>query len=136
MSWLVETLLLSRDQIRSSSALDSEDYLNLIIVEQKFKELFDLKNINTFESAIVNYVLSGLSFTKLSKILVIDGSTISKHFRAVCLKVSYSLGGEFTDEGYIQFMKDKYKLTSEHCEELKSYMESHLRHKIRRHNSE
>ena len=136
MSWLVETLLLSRDQIKSSSELDSEDYLNLVIVEQKFKELLETKNINTFESAIVNYVLSGLSFTKLSEILGIDGSTISKHFRATCSKISYSLGGEFTDEGYIQFMKDKYKLTSKHCEELKSYMESHLRHKIRRHTSE
>ena len=136
MSWLVETLLLDRDTIRSTQELDSDDYLNLIVVEQRFEELVAKGNISSFESAIVNFVLSGLSFTKLGKILGMARSTVSKHFSSTCSKISYSLGGEFTDEGYIQFMKEKYNLTSKQCETLKTYMVSHLRHKLRRHDGE
>ena len=136
MSWLVETLLINRDMIRSTYELDSDYYLSLLTVEQRFDELVKKGNINSFESGVINFVLSGLSFTKLSKILGMSRLTISKHFTLACAKISYSLGGEFTDEGYIQFMKDKYKLSFEQCEILKSYMTSHLRHKLRRHDGE
>ena len=136
MSWLVETLLINRDTIRSAYEMDSDYYLSLLTVEQRLDELVKKGNINSFEAGLINFVLSGLSFTKLGKVLGMSRSTISKHFTLACGKISYSLGGEFTDEGYIQFMKDKYKLSSKQCEILKSYMTSHLRHKLRRHDGE
>ncbi len=108
MSWLVETLLMNRDTIKKEYELDSDDYLSLIVVEQRFEELVSKGNISPFESAIVNFVLSGLSFTKLGKILGMARATVSKHFSLACSKISYSLGGEFTDEGYVQYMKEKY----------------------------
>jgi len=132
MSWLVETLLLGRIAIRSESNVDSDEYHDLILVEQKISELLDLGLIDVFELSIMNYVLSNRPYSELEKMLSISRETISKYFRGICNRVSYALGGYFTDEGFMEHMKDKYNLTGEHVEKMKEHMVGKYRHTIRR----
>ena len=132
MSWLVETLLLTREDIRANRPIDSEEYLSLLAVENKIEELKDANILDAEELDIINKVLEGGSYTSLGEKLNIARSTVAKKFKNACYKISFALGGEFTDEGLIQSMSKKYNLSEDQCQKLREYMQGNLRHKLRR----
>lgn len=57
---------------------------------------------------------------------------LARQFYAICDRIAYSLGGEFTDEGYITYMQKKHKLTYAQVEKMKKYMKGRYRYKIMR----
>lgn len=132
MSWLVETLLLNREQLKLNPDLDSDDYNNLLLVEKAISELVSMGNIAPFEVAILNYVISNKSFTTLESVLGVSRNTVSKYFREICDRVSFYLGFEFTDEGYLAYMKKQHKLENDDVERMRKHMQGRYRHTIRR----
>ena len=132
MSWLVETILLNRTNLKAEPDFESEEYNNLLIIEKKITQLYDAGRIDPFEMAVLNYVMSNRSYSELEDLLNISRLTISKHFRSICDRISFSLGSEFTDEGYIEHMREKYELKDEQIEKIRQHMNSKYRHAIRR----
>ena len=132
MSWLVETLLLNREKIRSKSDIESDEFHDLLLVESKITYLLEIGNIDAFELSIINFVISNKPYTELEKVLSISRNTIARYFRKICDKVSYALGGYYTDEGYLNYIKGNRKLTDEQVEKMRKHMDSRYRHTIRR----
>ena len=146
MSRYVETLLIFSDSIRSNICnsytnygelvveldLDDNDYNNLLIMEKKIKELHGKGLLADKEIDILNAVSTGQSLHKLEKELELNRITISKIFRAVCNKIAYTLGGEFTNDGYIAYMKKKHNLSGKQIDKLKHIIEGEYRHRTRR----
>ena len=132
MSWLVETLLLSRTRIKDGADIDSDEYQDLLAVEQQVSKLIDLELIDSFELAIVNYVLGNKPYAELERILNVSRNTIAKYFTKICSRVSFALGGYYTDEGMIEYMEKKYGLTEEQVDKMRKHMEGRYRHRIRR----
>jgi len=132
MSWLVETLLLSRTRIKDGADIDSDEYQDLLAVEQQVSKLIDLELIDSFELAIVNYVLGNKPYAELERILNVSRNTIAKYFTKICSRVSFALGGYYTDEGMIEYMEKKYGLTEEQVDKMREHMEGRYRHRIRR----
>ena len=66
MSWLVENIILDRYAIRDSIYteeddlfnlnLDSDDYLTLLTVEEKIKELFNKNILTTYSKALSRHI--------------------------------------------------------------------------------
>jgi len=131
MSWLVETLLRDRYRIRSDPDFSSDEYNNLIIIESKIKELYESGSIDDFELALLEYVSTSNNYTALEEVLGIRRRTIASHFKRICDRISYSLGGEFTDAGYIEYMRKTYNLSEEEVEKIIMHMNSNYRHVVR-----
>lgn len=148
MSWIVETLLLNSDAIREgvystdkystgedaveSFFLDDDVFLDFLFLEKKMKEMETKGMFSDKEKEILNFVVGGSTYSSLEKHVGITRDTISKKFRAVCERIAFYIGGIFTDEGYLEYMKEKYNLTDHQVLLLESYMNSRFRHTIRR----
>ena len=134
MSWYVETLLTNREYIRSEIIQRSEtgdkvllnlngnDYNNLLILEKTISDLYDAGNISDREIEVINLVSTAKSLRKLEKENKLARHSLSKAFYTVCEKLAFILGGEFTDEGYLAYIKTKYRLDEKQTDEVREYM--------------
>jgi hypothetical protein len=132
MGWKIETLVLNRLTLKEEHDLESDDYNNLLIIEKKAKELYELKILSTIEVKILNCFSNGLTLTDISKEVPLSKETIILIFRKACEKLSFCLGGEFTDFGTIDELIDKYDLSEEQIDNLITYMNSEYKHKLSR----
>jgi hypothetical protein len=142
-SWYVEMLIRNREYIRGgiysgvrsdlsepSYALNLDDdlYSDLLIVEKTIKYLYKEHRLSKKEVQILRLFLDGKNIVDVEKETGITRLTVSKIFTELCDKVGYLLGGQFNDEGFIDYMVDKYDLTSEQANRLASFLESNKRH--------
>lgn len=134
MSWRVEDLLLNRNSIKSKCDTESDEYNDLLLVEKKIDELVFQKRITDDELHTIYVVTNIGTFKDAQKFLSKNRLTISTQFSKICAKISFELGGIFTDDGYIDYMKEKYLLTGEEIEKLRTFITSKYRHKIPRGN--
>lgn len=130
MSWKVRNLLIDRDRIRSSIYhanvehdlleidFDNPDYDDLLTVELKIKELHESNIIKNIEIKVINLVSNGYSYNKISKELGIGRTVVRNIFHSACDKVAFYLGAYFTDDGLIEYMVEKYKLSDEQIQKL------------------
>jgi hypothetical protein len=58
-----------------------------------------------------------------------------KRYFSICNRIAYYLGGYYTDDGYLAYMKRKYRLTDEQIETMRNYMRSKFKHKLARKSS-
>lgn len=148
--WYVQKLLLDREKIRCGlfelgsfihyndddrldvgviSNLESTTYSDLLTVEQKINELSSNNLLTKREVAIIKAVVSGDSFTKLADDLDVSRVTISSEFKNICAKIAFYLGEHFTDEGYQDYLRDKYDLSEEEIIAIDLYMNNKFRGK-------
>jgi len=132
MSWKTETLIINWLRLKEEHDLESDDYNNLLILEKKAKELYQLGILTPIEVQILNLVSNGSMLSDINKEIPLAKKTISLIFKSACEKISFCLGGEFTDFGTIDELSDKYELTNEQIENLITYMKSEHKHKLSR----
>ncbi len=132
MSWIIESLIRDRWELKHNPDINSDSYNNILIIEKAIKELLEDKLITTLEVQIVNIISEGYTFSDIETKLGISRETTSKIFINTCKKIAYYLGGEFTDEGLIEHMELQYKLTPIQIDKLRKFMHSKLKHKIAR----
>lgn len=128
----METLLLTRNDIKELYDPDSDEYLTLLTVEAKLEELKNKGILGKDDIEVLDQVLQGGSYSSLEDELNLHRVTIAKKFKGACYKISYALGGEFTDEGFIQKVVKENNLTAEQSQLLREYIQGNLRHKLRR----
>jgi hypothetical protein len=110
--------------------LEDDVYNDLLIVERKVKELAQAKMLTKKELIILRKILDGKNIADIEDESGISRITVSKIFSALCDRIGYLLGGEFTDEGFLDYMKDKFKLDNEQLETLTGFLGSNKRHSI------
>jgi hypothetical protein len=129
MSWIVETFLLDREKIRSLGNLNDDDYNNLLLLEKRIKELTKKNVFSPLELDILEEIYNNKNIKTLYVRLGVSKKTFYTCFKTVCEKIAFSLGGYFTDEGYIRYMSSKYNLTEDQEVILKAFIKSKYRHK-------
>jgi hypothetical protein len=132
MGWYVGALLLNKISIKTrvetamsdpetvENPLDDFDYNNLLVIESKIADLFRNKVFTRVERLILVSIINGGDLTKAAKDFNFDIKTIKSAFTSACDKISYLLGNEFTDDGYIEYFKYKHKLNDEQTDKLKN----------------
>jgi hypothetical protein len=138
MSWYVQQLIRTsiqlRDRIHSVSYenfeqieevdLEDFDYNNLLLVEEAVQKLLCIRQFTKRDLAIVGAVSSGKSFPQLEKELGKTRITLGVTFQRICNRLAFHLGGYFTDSGYMEYLKHKYKLDNQKLNSIKVYIES------------
>jgi len=137
MSWYVENLLRSAKSIRDSimvsennitdTNMGSDLYLDLLSIEKTLNDLYEKKLIKFFDKKIVTMLSNGDSIEDVAEKLGVARPTITKRFSTVCDRVAFILGDNFSDVGYINYMKEKYNLNEEQINKALEYMRSSVR---------
>jgi hypothetical protein len=131
MSWYVEVLLLNKDSIRAKNTLASDEYMDLLLVESTVTNFCKNNLLSEIEMRVLDY-MTNVALIEERQEINLDRGTISKIFKRICNRISYKLGDYFTDDGYLNYLAKKYKLSEEEVKRAKSFMESKFRHKLAR----
>lgn len=132
MSWIVQHLLRNRELIRSVPDMESDEYNNLLVIESKIKELQQEGFLSDMDIYILDLVADGRPIRNLESDIDKNRITISKTFIQICDRISYFLGGYFTDEGFLEILKTNYRLSDSEVAKLKEYMTGKFKHKLMR----
>ncbi len=118
------------DYVYKTINIDFENdlYEDLLIVKSKMNELIKDGLIKKDELQIVDLILSNKSFSILEKENNISRKTLALKFKKLCAKIAYYLGGYFTDDGYLNYIKEKYKLTDEQINKARDFMNGNFRY--------
>lgn len=131
MSWYVEVLLLNKDLIRAKQDINSDEYMDLLLVESTISEFYKNNLLSDIEMKVLDYMTNVTPTIEIPK-TKLDRDTVSKIFKRVCNRVSYKLGDYFTDGGYLNYLAKKYRLSESHIKRVKSFMESKFRYRLAR----
>lgn len=132
MSWIVQRILMDTSSIREENDIDSDRYNDLIIIEKKLNEMRNNNMLSPVEKDIISLIQRGYLFGDMESKLLLGRDTISRMFKNVCERVAYSLGGEFTDEGFVKDVAERHNLSDDELIILERFMDSNLKHKILR----
>ena len=132
MSWIVQSLLNKRSEIRAQSDINSDEFNDLMVIERAIKELHNKGLLTSYEMAILKHVSDGNSAWRASETLGKDRDTVGKDYQRLCERVAFYLGGYFTNDGYIDYMTQKYKLNEEQVETMRAYINSRYKNKLLR----
>jgi hypothetical protein len=119
-------------QIKVTHDFEADDYNNLLIIEKKISSMEKNNMFSPQELKILALIREGYLFGDIESIIGLGRDTVSKIFKNICERISFSLGGEFTNDGFIQEVSRKNKLTLEEQKKLEDFMGSNLKHKILR----
>lgn len=142
MSWYIRKLLTESDRIKretkkefgfisnidlidncpspdvaSECSFDSDEYSDLLTVETKISELVSNNSLSKNEILAVDF----LKQNRASKHLV--GKTIFLSINSLLNKLAYHLGYHFTNEGYLNSLRIRYKLSDDDIIIARTYIE-------------
>lgn len=123
------------DDVLQSSEEDlfyQDDYNDLLIIEKKIKELYEKGLLDDEDLEIIEHVSDGKPMNEVGLEVKKSKLILAKRFYAICNKIAYSLGGQFTDEGYLDYMQEKYNLAEEEIEVMRKHMLSRFKYTIMR----
>lgn len=132
MSWIVQSLLRNKIEIRSRLDIESDEYADLLVVEKKISDLHTEGFLSDMDIYIIDLVSDGRPIRELEKAIDKSRITISRVFIQICERVAYFLGGYFTDEGFIENMSLNYRLSASDIDSLRLYINGKFKHKLMR----
>jgi hypothetical protein len=130
MSWIIQTLLRNSEILKERHDLESDEYNDLLVIETKIAELQNLGFLSDMDICIIDMIAGGERVVTIEDSLGKSRSTISKSFIQICDRISYFLGGYFTDDGFLENMRVNHNLTDEDVAKLRIHMSSKDKHKL------
>ena len=154
MSWIVQSLWNNRERIKNGTrrdisilytfatacspsqldedrdgyedpSIEGDEFNDLLVIEKAVNEL---KELNLLSEQDIDILYGDREYHKTK----MNRDTHTKQYSLVCNRIAYYLGGYFTDEGYIQYLTRKYRLTEEQQETARLYMNSKFKNKVLR----
>lgn len=135
MSWITQHLLRNSVSIKSSPDIESDEYNNLLVIESKINALHDSGFLSDIDLWIIELMADGKPIKNLEAEVGKNRITISKTFIQICDRISYLLGGYFTDDGFLDNMRESYNLDDAQIEKLKEYMSGKFKNKLMKKNN-
>lgn len=128
MSWITESLLNNREQIKSEGDINSDEFNDLLAVEEAIENLRKQDRLSDEDLVILGIFPDPITNKRTKN----EKQTIYKKRAALCERIAFYLGGYFTDEGYLDYVSKKHNLSEQQVERLRKYMKSVYKHKIMR----
>ncbi len=126
MSWIVASLLNNREQLKETGNIDSDEFNDLMMIEKAIEELKKKQLLSDEEIEVIDSYRNEDYRNKTRN----ERWTVSKRYTKICEKISFYLGGYFTDDGYLSYIQDKYKLNEEQINALRLHIKSKFKHKL------
>ena len=130
MSWIIQSLLNSKNFIYEVRDIESDDYNDLLLIEKTIKDLREIGTLSQDDLDLIAEMSGDVSgFENKPKH---EKEVAFKKYTTLCNKVAERMGDYFTDEGYVIYMKEKHGLNEEQVEVIKNFISSKYKHKIPR----
>jgi len=81
---------------------------------------------------IIDLVSDGRPLKTLEGSIGKSRVTISKTFIQICNRIAYFLGGYFTDEGFLDNLKNDNRLSEDDMEKARDYINGKFKHTLMR----
>lgn len=130
MSWIIQSLLRSSVELISQGDINNDEFNDLLIIEKKIENLYKDEIISEQEMLLLEYVKDGKPLANSKNDFGKNRISLSKDFVNLCNKIAFYVGGYFTDDGYVDYMKSKYKLSDKETEKMINYMKSKYKNKL------
>lgn len=98
--------------------LDLDTYEDLISVEICLKDLIKKNLFSNLEKSIIGHLLDGRRISEIESLENLSRPTVVKKIIEVANRISYHLGYHFTDQGYLDYLTEKYDLDEIQIEKL------------------
>lgn len=106
---------------------ENDEYNFLLQLGTKIRDLHECEQLTPTEWYIIERLSEGNSYKEVGEKLKIGKNSVRKIFNSTCSKLAFSLGGVFTDEGYVEYMSDKHSLAEAEVSKMLALMESNRR---------
>jgi hypothetical protein len=126
MSWIIQYLLNNQDTIKATGDLESDQFNDLLIVEKAIDKLYEQKLLTVEDMAILDLLQTKIGGEETTP----ERHTLAKRFTQICERVAYFLGGYFTDEGYLDYMRETFNLRDVDIELLRTYIKSRYKNRV------
>lgn len=107
--------------------MENDEYTFLLQLETKINDLHKSGQLSNEEKEIIQLIAEGNSYKEVGEKLNLGKNSVRKIFVSSCQKLAFSLGGLFTDEGYVEYMTKKYSLDETDVAKMIVLMESNRR---------
>jgi hypothetical protein len=101
MSLLVARYIRDLFIILEGGDIESDVYNNALSISNIIDKLFKGNNISEFDLDVLNYVASGYSYSDVARFMLTSRQRVTTSFKESCNKISFILGGDFTDAGFM-----------------------------------
>lgn len=128
--WYISHLLKNKIEIKSKHDFESDEYNDLIVIESKIEHLHKDGIISDEELDLISYLEDGKPMVSSKEDFGKNRISLSKDFNNLCNKIAFYVGGYFTDDGYLYYMKNKYNLSDEELLRMQNYMNSKYKNKL------
>lgn len=114
-------------EVSLSINFDDDIYNDLLILEKKIKEMKELGLLESKDIKILLGISMGFSFDEVGQKVEMDRKSIRLRFRRICDTVAFYIGGIYTDDGFVEYAREKYNLKQEQVEKLSKIIEENRR---------
>jgi hypothetical protein len=102
------------------------------VIEKKIEDLHKEGLVSEAELSLIKYMEDGKPIVNSKEEFGKNRLSLAKDFITLCNKLAFYLGDYFTDDGYAEYMKQKYSLNDEELSKMITYMSSKYKHKLMR----
>lgn len=128
MSWIIQSLLNDKNFIKETQDISSDEFNDLLLVE---KAISDLRTNGVLDDEDLGVIADMTGDTPgFDDKQKSQKETETKKYVVICDRIAYYMGGYFTNDGYLSYMKRKYCLSDEQVQVLQNYIKSPFKHKI------
>ena len=106
MSLLVESYLRSLGLILDKGDIESDSYTNALSIQTTIKKLYENHKLSKFDLSVLEKVSIGYGYAEIANLLEVDRKKVAESFRRSCRKVAFILGGDFTNDGFMEKYSD------------------------------
>lgn len=102
MSWIIGEYIRQYAYLKERADISNDSYNNAIIIEMTIERMIKDNLLSEQENNIIWCVSAGYSYSEIARLLGIHRLTVSNIFKGVTDRISYIIGGELTDEAFIE----------------------------------
>lgn len=105
MSWIVGEYIRQMPYIKEQADINSSTFNNVLFIERAIQNMEKEGLLTERELNILSAVSYGYSYSEIARLLGLHRLTVSAIFKATTDRISYILGGDFTDTAFIEKIK-------------------------------
>ena len=114
-----EDSAINLDSVFLEMDFNSDGYSDWLTISKTFEDLKNQNLVTKEEQEVYTNMSEGMALSQVAKKLEISQPTCNKIFNSIASKIAFILGEHFTDEGFISYMIEKYKLTQKQENKLR-----------------
>ena len=111
MSWIIGEYIRQLPYIKETANINNDVYNNAIMIEMVMEKMLKQDLISEQESNVIWAVSAGYSYSEIARLLGIHRLTVSQIFKNITDRISYIIGGELTDEAFMERVQSLEPLT-------------------------